>query len=78
MRRRFIIAHDPDFMTILIHILGNGATAHYSDLFVYIAFAVNSRTAAHDADLVAGKLVTGIADCCSDAAATLVLDPTKA
>jgi hypothetical protein len=45
-------------MSVLIHILGDGA-------------------AAHDADLVSGEFIAGIADHCSDAAAALVNNPSE-
>lgn len=61
MRRRFIAAHNADFMTVFIHILGNGDAAHYPDLLINVALAAASRTA-RDTDLIASKLVAGVAD----------------
>jgi hypothetical protein len=76
MRRRFVAAHDPDFMS-RSHILGNGA-ADNTDLLIDVAFTVHACATAHNTDLVSGELVAGIADHCSDAAATFIYNPAEA
>ncbi|WP_157862857.1 hypothetical protein [Desulfofarcimen acetoxidans] len=74
---KIIIAHDSYFMTIFIHILGNGAAAHNTDLFIDIALAANSSTS-HDTNLISGELVAGIANHCTDATAALINYPSEA
>ena len=64
-------------MTVLIHVLGKGTAAHDTDLLIDFAAATNRRNT-HDADLITGKLIAGITDHCSDAAAAFVDYPPEA
>jgi len=74
MRRRFIAAHNSDFMAVLVHIFCDGAAAHCPYQLVDVAVAAD-RTA-HDADLVAGDLIARITNCRTDVLA-LIYNPAE-
>jgi len=54
------------------------ASAHDADPLIEVAFIINSHTASHDTDFVAGKFIVRVTYQCSDTPTALILNSAEA